>query len=93
MSWFKRTPKVRDSAPVAVPVAAPDAKGAPGTRIYHEYFVGDAPVNGRYVWLCRVYAAGGQVHEMTGSEEANVDACQSAITWAESVKKQLRGAA
>lgn len=89
MSWFKRSPKV--GAPAAAPSAKPDAKVAPGTRVYHEYFVDDQPVNGRHVWLCRVYSAGGQVHEMTGSEETNHGACQSAIAWAETVKATLRG--
>lgn len=73
------------------PSAAPDLKGAPGTRVYHEYFVDEHPVNGRFVWLCRVYAADATAHEMTGSEETNLAACQSAIGWAESVKATLRG--
>lgn len=87
MGWLDR---LKPSAKPR-PSAAPDVKGAPGTRVYHEYFVDEHATNGRHVWLCRVYAADGTAHEMTGSEETNPAAAQSAISWAESVKATLRG--
>lgn len=73
--------------------AKPDAKGAPGTRVYHEYGVSEAPVNGRYEWHCRVYAATGEAHNMTGSAETDRQARIDAIEWAETHKAKLRGIA
>lgn len=71
--------------------AKPDPKGAPGTRIYHEYGVSEAPVNGKYGWTCRVYAANGEAHNMTGWAETDRQARIDAINWAESHKATLRG--
>lgn len=58
--------------------------------IYHEFFVSDEPENGRYGWLCRVYARGSVMYQTSGSEETNAAAAQSAIAWAESKKDELR---
>lgn len=94
MGWtdfFKAKPA---AAPVLPKLAAvPDVRGNPGTRIYHEYFVDEAPINGRYHWLCRVYAADGLPHQTTGSEESDHEARMAAITWASTTKAALRGAA
>lgn len=73
--------------------AAPDVRGAPGTRVYHEYGVSEAPVNGRYQWHCRVYAANGVAQNMTGSAETDRQARIDAIEWAEEQKTKLRGIA
>lgn len=71
--------------------AKPDVKGAPGTRVYHEYGVSEAPVNGRYQWNCVVYDATSAPHRMTGSAETDRQARIDAINWAESHKATLRG--
>ncbi|MES2323277.1 MAG: hypothetical protein V4633_13515 [Pseudomonadota bacterium] len=90
LDFFKPKP---EAAPVLPKLAsAPDVKGAPGTRMYHEYFVDEAPANGRIGWQARVYAADGTAHSMTGSAETDRQARIDAITWAESKKVELRGA-
>ena len=72
--------------------APPDPKGAPGTRIYHEYFADREPINGAHHWHARVYTPGGGVHESRGSASSHRAACQAAIAWADGMKKSLRGA-
>lgn len=92
MGWLDRFKKAAAVAEVAAKIAAPkDARGNPGTRIYHEYFAPSEPVNGRYQWSARVYAADGTPYEMTGSEETHRATCLSALAWAEETKAMLRG--
>lgn len=72
--------------------AKADRRGAPGTRIHHEYFVAEEPVDGRFPWKCRVYDADSTVHEMTGAEDSDHQARVAAIAWADDKKTALRGA-
>lgn len=68
-----------------------DPRGAPGTRVYHEYFVGDAPHEDGWRWMCRVYAQNGAPTEHEGVEDTRDKACRAAIAWAERTKDGLRG--
>lgn len=72
---------------------SPDPRGAPGTRVYHEYFVDPEPTDGRWRWHCRVYGADGKPIETTGSEETEHAARAAAVVWAEATKATMRGAA
>ena len=90
MSWLDKI-MGKDAAPAEV--AEPVAPVLPSNirdGIHHEFFLDDEPVNGRYGWLCRVYARGGVMHQTSGSEETNAAATQAAIDWAESKKAELR---
>ena len=87
MSWFKRAA----SKPEPTKLAAPkDAPALPGQRLHHEYFTNPEPVNGRFGWHGRVYAADGTAYEDSGDEPSHREACQAAIRWAESKKNELR---
>lgn len=83
--------------PAPVPPAAvipePDVRGAPGTRVYHEYFVDDEPREDGWHWMCRVYAANGAATQQRGVAETKQLARNAAITWAAVTKAGLRGAA
>lgn len=92
MGWLDRFTKGETSAQPAI-AATPDPRGAPGTRIYHEYFVEAEPIDGRFPWRARVYAADGQPREMSGSEESEHAARAAAVAWAEATKTTMRGAA
>lgn len=96
MSWLDRIKSAivqPAPEPVAAVAARPDPRGAPGTRIHHEYFVADEPTNGRWEWLARVYAADSTPHQMTGIEDSPELAGAAALSWAESTKATMRGAA
>lgn len=93
MGWLDKITGRTPAQEIALVSAAADVKGAPGTRVYHEYFVDDEPTNGRYGWLCRVYAQDGTPHQTTGSEETDRSAREAAIAWADATKSKLRGAA
>lgn len=71
--------------------AKPDPRGAPGTRVYHEYFLEDEPRPQGWHWHCRVYAQNGAVTEREGHEPSRLDAGRAAIAWAEATKAGLRG--
>ena len=86
--FFKRTP---EPAPVRI-AAKPDPKGKPGTRVYHELFIGDE-VNGRCEWSARVYGPDGLVDVAQGSAGSRAAARNAAIVWAEQAKATIRGAA
>lgn len=88
MSWFKRD---KPQADVPAKLAAPkDPVTPPGQRLHHEYFADAEPVNGRYHWKGRVYAADATVYEDSGDEPSHREACMSAIRWAEAKKNELR---
>ena len=92
MGWLDRFKKDEVPAQPGI-VATPDPRGAPGTRIYHEYFVEAEPVDGRFPWRARAYAANGQPMESSGSEETEHAARAAAVAWAEATKTTMRGAA
>lgn len=71
------------------PKAAPEPVIRDG--IHHEYFVADAPENGRWGWLGRVYDKDGAAHQSTGSEETPELAGFAARSWAADKKRALRG--
>jgi hypothetical protein len=79
-------------APLPKLSAKPDDKSIPGQRIHHEYFVAEVGADGRFKWECRVYAANGEMHQMTGSAESDREARIDAIKWADDHKAKLRGA-
>lgn len=97
-SWFRRTP----AEPAYTPApetelrpnrlyAAPDPKGEPGTRVYHEYFVTPEPdESGMWPWSCRVYGPGGRVLKNDGKGKTRDRACQAAIAWADDIKARVR---
>ena len=84
-------------APVAEEVKAPfvaaepDKRGAPGTRVYHEYFIDLEPRPDGFHWLCRVYAQNGAVTERAGVAVNQSLAKDEALTWANRAKAGLRG--
>ncbi len=78
-------------APAPAIEAAPDPRGAPGTRVYHEYFVFEPGADGRCGWLCRVYAQNGAVNEKTGDAVDAEAAKNAALTYAALTKRALRG--
>jgi hypothetical protein len=92
---LKAITRLFGSAPAApaVIVPEPDPRGAPGTRVYHEFFVEDAPRADGWHWLCRVYAANGAATEHGGVAESQLLARNAAITWAAKTKAGLRGEA
>ena len=69
----------------------PDPRGVPGTRVYHEMFVGSASTNEGVEWMVRVYGPTGLVDEKRGFGETDRAARVAAIAWAEQVKKSARG--
>ncbi len=88
--------KLFGSAPEKVPaepvVMAPDPRGAPGTRVYHEYFVGEQrDIDHLFPWLCRVYAQNGAVNEKTGLADTREAASNAALSFAAITKRALRG--
>jgi len=90
MSWLDRFKKAGAPEADAPVVTAADQRGALDPRVHHEYFVADEPIDGRWPWLCRVYAADGQPSEMTGSEETESEARTAAIAWADATKNAMR---
>ncbi|MBQ5963151.1 hypothetical protein [Massilia sp. ZL223] len=77
------------AAPVEV---APDQRGAPGTRVYHEYFlVDEANGDGKWPWKARVYAANGAPNEQTGLADTQELARNAALAWCAKTKAILRG--
>lgn len=87
--------KLFTSAPEAIPeapvVMAADPRGAPGTRVYHEYLVGDESAEGKFPWLCRVYAQNGALNEKRGEAETYDAAKNAALSYAALTKRALRG--
>ena len=93
-SWFEEK-KIEplDATGKRLYFIAPDPRGAPGTRIYHEYFLGDRPLpNGQWGWLARVYSANSEVTEQSGSEATQDSAREAALNWAVSAKEKMRAA-
>lgn len=84
-----------EAAPEQRVEVAPDPRGAPGSRVHHEYFVGDAPEpsDNQWPWLCRVYAANGAVNEQSGRAPTQESARNAALSWAAKTKAALRGEA
>lgn len=88
MRWIDRLTRKTPAAPATqAPTLLPST---PVDNVHHEYFVGDEPTNGRWGWLCRVYAHDGTPHQMTGAEETTEQARAAALAWAESTKRTLR---
>lgn len=88
MGWFKRAKREPDIQPKLT--APKDPATLPGARLHHEYFTNPEPINGRFGWHGRVYAADGTAYEDSGDESSHREACQAAIRWAESKKNELR---
>lgn len=81
-----------EAAPEPAVEIAPDPRGAPGTRVHHEYFIGEQrPVDNMYPWLCRVYAQNGAANEQTGEAATPEAAKNAALTYAAKTKLALRG--
>jgi hypothetical protein len=100
MKFFKRMfSGVTEQAPVVTPAAveapvvATIYHGPPGTRIYHEYFVGEPRHDGKFPWNCRVYAPDGTITEIPGVADTRQAADDAAGEWAASTKATIRGAA
>ena len=71
-----------------------DANLAPGSRVHHEYFTGDAPdADGKWSWHARVYADNGAVNEERGRADSHELARNAALTWCARVKASLGGEA
>lgn len=86
---FGTEPAPAAPAPVEM---APDPRGAPGTRVYHEYFVGEQRASdNRFPWLCRVYAQNGAVTEQRGDADTREAARNAALSFAALTKRALRG--
>lgn len=78
-----------EAAPVRI-----DTNLAPGSRVHHEYFVGDAPdADGKWSWHARVYADNGAVNEERGRADSRELARNAALTWCARIKAQLGGEA
>lgn len=86
---FGTVPEV--AAPEVAPMVA-DVRGAPGTRVHHEYFT-EERTDGRWNWLCRVYAMNGAPNEQSGVAEDEASAASAALSWAARTKAILRGEA
>lgn len=85
MGWLDKLMGKDDTpAPVSYPV-----DGLLRDGIHHEYFVDEE--QGRFPWLCRVYARDGTPHQMTGNAETRAQAVTDALGWAEAKKRELRG--
>ena len=84
----------KEQAP-ASEVVAPDQRGAPGTRVHHEYFVAEeANLHDlKWPWLARVYAANSAVNEQRGTADTQELARNAALTWCAKTKAILRGEA
>lgn len=81
--------QLQAAAPVEV---GPDQRGAPGTRVHHEYFpAGEANADGKWPWKARVYAANGAVNEQTGLADTQELARNAALAWCAKTKAILRG--
>lgn len=74
-------------------VVAPDPRGAPGTRVHHEYFTDERPLDNRWNWLCRVYAQNGAVNEQRSVADTQEEAKNAALAYAAVTKRALRGEA
>jgi hypothetical protein len=71
-----------------------DTNLAPGSRVHHEYFVGDASdADSKWAWHARVYADNGAVNEERGRADSRELARNAALTWCARVKAQLGGEA
>ena len=92
MGWLDKITGLVAPLVIAKLSSKPDAKTVPGARVHHEYFVAEVGADGRYAWLARVYAANGEVHNMTGTAETDREARIDAIKWADDHKAKLRGA-
>lgn len=107
--WFRREAPSEEPQPahkVGRLYATPDPKGAPNTRVYHEYFVPEAPEDGSWPWTCRVYGPGGtytdaagqvlpkppQIMLQRGKAPTERLAREQAIAWAEQTKAAVRRA-
>lgn len=99
VQWFKdRMAPAKASKAIAPasngrPHAAPDPRGAPGTRVYHEYFVTQCVDGVRYEWHCRVYSQNAEVTEHRGIADTEQAARSTALWFAARTKLALRGEA
>ena len=80
-----------DPTPEPAVEAAPDPRGAPGTRVYHEYLVEQRAMDLRFSWMCRVYAQNGACTEQEGVADTADAAKNAALSFAAVTKKALRG--
>lgn len=81
--------QLQAAAPVEL---APDHRGAPGTRVHHEYFLaGEANADGKWLWTARVYAANGAPNEQSGLADTWELARNAALAWCARTKSILRG--
>lgn len=85
-------PPLTEVRPQGVKLSAPpDPKAAPGKRVYHEYFVGDAPQpDGQWRWDARVYVDGKKPVLGEGFAKSRYRAGEAAINWATAKKVELR---
>ncbi len=67
--------------------AKPDEKGPPGTRVYHEFFVGAEATPMGFEWLGRVYGDG--VHQQSGFAKSRAGARSAALAWCERTKAAI----
>ncbi len=81
-----------DPAPEPVTEIRPDPRGAPGTRVHHEYFI-DQDAEGTWFWLCRVYSQTSAATEQQGTSATEEGARSAALSWAAKTKAVLRGEA
>lgn len=87
---FGGAPQAAAQEPVQ---ASADVRGAPGTRVHHEFFIDEPDSSGAYRWLCRVYAQNGAATEREGVAESRDGAQSAALSWAAKTKAALRGEA
>lgn len=88
---LSRAPQADEQAKPDYLAALAPTKGAPGTRVHHEYFLTDAP-EGRVNWLARVYAQNGAVNEQRGNEPNEQAAKDAALAWCAEITTALKGA-
>lgn len=80
-----------EAQPEPVIELAPDPRGAPGTRVHHEILISEQLADGRFNWLCRVYAQNGACTERCERADTAEAAKNAALTFAAKTKLALRG--
>lgn len=90
MSWLDKLMGKPEPMQMVAEAAPYPVDGLLRDGIHHEYFVDEE--QGRFPWLCRVYAKDATPHQMTGNAETRDQARTDALGWAAAKKRELRGA-
>lgn len=88
---FEKLKAMFAEAPAAEVVETPEPilRDANGRRVYHEFFIADAPdTDGNWQWTARVYSSA-PPKEGRGAQQTQATATAAALAWCGSVKKSI----